>query len=231
MSERDDADRDDSDGDDPEGDNPDRIPTQAELDAEDLAELARRSQDRDEALLYPRPEADPGEPPAELVRQARAVWLGAALAGLICLLYGIVEFGSIGDALADRLRSDAAAAPAGQPSADSIDTYAVVLPVIALVISAVLLIGEGIFLRATWIHHSRNCRNFFLTIVVVHVLCIPVGLDLFYDYPGLWHGAVIVGWGQLGLLVLAGLMSLRRAVDDWLPTSTRLRPTRMLGAR
>ena len=33
-------------------DESDRIPTQAELDAEDLAAIERRSKDKDEAVLY-----------------------------------------------------------------------------------------------------------------------------------------------------------------------------------
>ncbi|NDK89586.1 hypothetical protein GYA93_08350 [Gordonia desulfuricans] len=210
---------------------PEHIPTQAELDAEDFAQLQRRSRDKDEANLYPGRPADPGPAPTALAVHARVAWWGSAIAGLVVWVYGIVDRSAIGDMLRSRMLTDAVAAPKGQPTDGQIDTYAAVLPVVALVVMVVLPIGEYLFLVAAASRHSRNCRNFFLTIVVVHLLCIPVGIDLFFDYPGLWSGAAVLGWLQFALLIVAGVMTLRRVVDRWLPESTRMRPSRMLRAR
>ncbi|MGW0037448.1 hypothetical protein [Gordonia sp. NPDC003376] len=210
---------------------PERIPTQAELDAEDLAQLRRRSRDADEANLYPGRPTDPGPAPVALVVHARIAWWGSTIAGLMVWVYGIVDRSTIGDLLRSRMLTDAVSAPNGQPTGDQIDTYADVLPIIALVIMVLLPIGEYLFLVAAATRHSRNCRNVFLTIVVVHLLCIPVGIDLFFGYPGLWSGAVVLGWLQFALLIVAGVMTLRRVVDRWLPESTRMRPSRMLRAR
>lgn len=209
---------------------PDHIPTQAELDAEDLAQLAHSSRDKDEANLYPGRPADPGPAPAALAVHARVAFWGAAAAGVVCLIYGFLNLGTIGDQLRDRMLTDAVATPKGEPSAEQIDTFANVLPIVGLVVLALFLLGEGLFLFATANHHSRSCRSFFLALVALNLLCIPVGLDLFFRYPPLWSGIVILGWLQFGLLVVAAVMSLRRSVNRWLPESTRLRPTRMMRA-
>lgn len=216
---------------DPSPDDPDRMPSQAELDAEDLAELQRTSADRDRANLYPARPKDPGPPPAALVLYARVAWWGAAVAGLVCIVYGMINLGAIQSLLLNRLLVDSVTTPKGQPTTAQMDTFASVLPVVGLVITALFLIGEYVFLVAAASRHSRNCRNFFLTLVVLNLLCIPVGLDLFFGYPTLWTGAVVLGWVQFALLVVAVVMTLRRGVDRWLPASTRMRPTKMLRVR
>lgn len=217
---------------DPASDDSDGIPTQAELDAEDLAELQKRSSaDRDRTDLYPRRPGAPGPAPAALTLHARVAWWGAALCGLICIGYGVMALGTIENALRDRMVADAVATPQGQPDVSQIDTMAHILPTAGLVITALFLVGEYAFLRAAATCHSRNCRNFFLAIVVLNLMCIPVGLDLFFRYPEVWSGTVVLGWVQFALLVVAAVMTVRRAVDRWLPTSTRMRPTRMFRAR
>ena len=212
-------------------DDPDRLPTQAELDAQDLAQMARTSRDKDQANLYPAPPSDPGPPPRVLTVGARVSFWGAATAGVVCLIYGIVWFNSISDALHHRMSSDAAAAPKGQPNAQQIDSSSVILPAVGLVILALFVVAQYVTLVAIASHHSRSARSFFLALVVLNLMCIPVGLDLFYDYPTLWSGAVICGWLQFGLLVLTAILTLRRPVGRWLPESTRIRPTRMLRSR
>ncbi|MEP9416188.1 hypothetical protein ABLE92_17905 [Gordonia sp. VNQ95] len=210
-------------------DDADRTPTQAELDAEDLAELRKRnSADRDRANLYPKRPGAPGPAPAALVLHARVAWWAAAVCGLICIVYGAVNLGATRDALRHRMLVDAVTTPKGQPTGDQITTFADVLPVAGLVIAALFLVGEYAFLVAAVSHHSRNCRNFFLAIVALHLMCIPIGLDLFFRYPELWSGSVVLGWLQFALLVIAAVMTLRRGVNRWLPESTRMRPTRML---
>ncbi|MGC4933492.1 hypothetical protein ACLQ3C_07400 [Gordonia sp. DT30] len=210
---------------------PDRTPSQAELDAEDLAELQRTSADRDRANLYPKPAGAAGPPPPVLALHARVTFWAAAAAGLACVVYGAINLGTIGDLLRDRMLADTVTTPKGQPSTSQIDTFASVLPVAGLVITVLFLIGEYLFLIAAANHHSRNCRNFFLALVVLNLMCIPVGLDLFFRYPSLWSGTVVLGWIQFGLLLVAAVMTLRRAVDRWLPESTRMRPSKMMRAR
>ena len=86
----------------PDPDQPERTPTQAELDAQDMAEIARTSKDRDVSALYPRREEDPGPPPVALVLHARVAWWGAAIMGLINVAYGFLNLGLIHDQLRQR---------------------------------------------------------------------------------------------------------------------------------
>ena len=212
----------------PAGDDWERIPTQAELDAQDLAELQRTSADRDHANLYPKRPEDPGPPPRALVVDARVAWWGAAVCGLIVVVYGAANISLISGLLRDRLLSDTAADPNVELSTDRIDAFANTAGIPMLVITVLLLVGEYLFLRAAATHHSRNCRNFFLAMIAVNLLCIPIGLDLLFRYDELWSGIVIVGWLQFALLLIAAVMTLRRSVNSWLPQSTRMRPGRML---
>jgi hypothetical protein len=212
-------------------DDADRIPTQAELDAEDLAAIARRSKDRDEANLYPERFDDPGPPPAALVLHARVAWWGAALAGLVSAVYGFVSMSTITDLLRARLVEGVVDDPRNASPADRVDSLAGFFPPFMLIMIVVFLAVEYALLVAAANHHSRNCRNFFLSAVVVNLLCIPIGIDLLFDYPEVPSAIAVLGWVQFGLLVVAALMTLRRSVNQWLPVSTRMRPTRMLRAR
>ncbi|GAC67135.1 hypothetical protein [Gordonia soli] len=206
----------------------DRVPTQAELDAEDLAELANTtSADRDRAQLYPRREDDPGIPPAPLVVHARVAWWGAAVAGLVSVIYGFLQLGMITDDLRTRLAEGVVEDPANASQAGQVDSLAGFFPPFMLVMIVVLLAIQYPLLTATATHHSRNCRNLFLTVVLINLLCIPVGVDLLFRYPDVWSAMVVIAWIQFGLLVLSALCTLRRPVNQWLPSSTRMRPTRM----
>lgn len=209
-------------------DDPDRLPTQAELDAEDLAAIERSSRDVDAAGRYPPREDDPGPPPAALARHARVAWWGAAVAGLICVGYGFTHLGTITDLLRQRLQEGVITDPRNASSADQVDSLARFFPPFMLVMIVVFLVVEYLLLRAAANQHSRNCRNFFLSAVVVNLLCIPIGVDLLFGYPDVSSLMPIIGWIQFGLLILASLFTLQRAVNQWLPPSNRMRPSRML---
>lgn len=214
-----------------EAEQPDRIPTQAELDAEDLRALEHSSRDRDHANLYPPRPVDPGAPPRALTHHAFAAWAGSAVAGLACMGYGFLNLGTIQDLLRERLLDGLRTDPRNAAPVDRIDSIASVFPPLMLVMIAVFLVIEYLLLTNTAARNSRNLRNFFLATAVINLLCIPVGTDLLFRYDELSSILPIVGWIQFGLLCLAALCSLRRVVDRWLPPSDRMRPTRMFRER
>ncbi|GAB83726.1 hypothetical protein RVF83_07895 [Gordonia rubripertincta] len=216
---------------DPHDRDPERIPTQAELDAEDLAELERSSRDHDQSALYPPRPADPGRPPVALALHARVVWWGAAVIGLILAVYGFFSLGTITDDLRQRLLEGVVTDPANSAPEDQVETLAGFFPPFMLVMIVVVLVIEYLLLMAAVTHHSRHCRNFFLAAVVVHLLCIPVGVDLLFRYPDISSTMVVLSWVQFALLVIAALLTVRRSVNTWLPESTRMRPTRMMRGR
>ncbi|WP_132992421.1 hypothetical protein [Gordonia zhaorongruii] len=208
------------------GDDPDRIPTQAELDAEDLAEIARKSKDAELRNRYPARPVDPGEPPRALVRDARIAWALAAVAGLVWIVYGFTHLSQITDLLSDRLRPGLENVPDVDPveKAGSMAefwplAFLIGLP-IAVALSWPLLV---------WIErgHSRNVRNVYLSVTVVLLLFVPVAADLLLNYPEMSGWVRAFAWVQFGLLILSALMTMRRSVSDWLPPSTRVRPIRV----
>ncbi|MEE4024494.1 hypothetical protein V1Y59_15520 [Gordonia sp. PKS22-38] len=212
-------------------DDPDRIPTQAELDAEDLAAIERSSRDRDDANLYPPPPGDPGPPPVALSLHARVAWWGAAVAGLVSVVYGFVNLGMITDLLRVRLLEGVVADPNNASPEEQVDSLAGFFPPFMLVMIVVFLAAEYALLVAAATQHSRTCRNFFLAAVVINLLCIPIGIDLLFEYPEVWSAMPVIAWLQFGLLIIAGLFTVRRGVNQWLPDSTRMRPTKMFRAR
>ncbi|NDZ92647.1 hypothetical protein G3I13_20820 [Streptomyces sp. SID6673] len=212
-------------------DDPDRIPSQAELDAEDLAEIARSSKDRDQANLYPPRTGDPGPAPVALTLHARVAFWGAAAAGLLSVVYGFVNLGLISDALRQRLLDGVIDDPRNASSQGQVDSLAGFFPPFMLIMIVVFLAVEYVLLVAAAHHHSRNCRNFFLAAVVVNLLCIPIGIDLLFQYPQVWSAMVVISWIQFALLIVAAIFAVRRSVNQWLPESTRMRPTKMMRAR
>lgn len=124
MTERGDGGFDLGDGQRPDPD----IPSQAELDAEDMAELAKRSSaDRDQDGPVRR--GDPGPAPIPLVKHAVGCFWAAAVAGAICMVYGFLNLGTIKDLLYTRLldgvRDDPGnAAPGGPDLRDLVDVPA-----------------------------------------------------------------------------------------------------------
>ncbi|MEO9329613.1 hypothetical protein [Gordonia aurantiaca] len=210
---------------------PERIPTQAELDAEDLAALARSSRDRDHDTLYPPRPTDPGPPPAALALHARVVWWGAAVIGLILTVYGFLEFGTITDDLRQRLLDGIANDPVNSAPQDEVDSLAGFFPPVMLVAIVLILAIEYPLLVAAATHHSRSCRNFFVAVCVVHLLCVPIGIDLLFRYPDIPSAMVVLGWLQFALVLVSALLTLRRPVNRWLPESTRMRPSRVFRGR
>lgn len=216
---------------DPAGRDPDRVPSQAELDAEDLAALERSSRDRDQAALYPARPGDPGRPPDALAVHARIVWWGAAVIGFVLTIYGFFNLGTITDDLRGRLLEGVVADPANSAPESEVDTLAGFFPPFMLVMIIVVLAIEYACLVTAATQHSRHLRNFFLAAVVVHLLCIPVGVDLLFRYPDVSSTMVVLSYAQFALLVVAALCTLRRPVNQWLPESTRMKPTRMMRGR
>ncbi|MBD0863243.1 hypothetical protein IA539_18885 [Gordonia sp. zg691] len=210
---------------------PESIPTQAELDAEDMAALERSSRDRDHATLYPPRPADPGAPPLALAVHARVAWWGAAVIGLVLTIYGFFNLGTITDDLRDRLLEGVVSDPANSAPEEQVDTLAGFFPPFMLLMIVVVLVIEYALLVNAATHHSRHLRNFFLAAVVVHLLCIPVGVDLLFRYPDVSSSMVVLSYVQFGLLIVAALLTLRRPVNRWLPDSTRMKPTRVLRGR
>lgn len=214
-----------------EAEDPDRVPTQAELDAEDLLAMERSSRDRDMANLYPPRPPQPGPVPAALALHARVAFWGAAACGLVSVIYGFLNLGTIKDLLRVRLLEGVVSDPRNTNPEEQVDSLANFYPVLMLVMIVVFLVIEYVLLVATVTHHSRNCRNFFLSAVVINLLCIPIGIDLLFRYPEIWGAMPIIGWLQFALLIVAGLFTLQRSVNQWLPESTRMRPSRMFRAR
>ncbi len=212
-------------------DDPDRIPTQAELDAEDMAAIEHSSRDRDEANLYPPRPGDPGPAPAALSLHARVAWWGSAIAGLISVVYGFLNLGMISDLLRARLLEGVVNDPRNASPEDQVDSLAGFFPPFMLATIVVFLVIEYALLVASVTHHSRNCRNFFLAAVVINLMCIPIGIDLLFDYPEVWSAMPVIAWLQFALLIVASVFTLRRNVNQWLPDSTRMRPTKMFRAR
>jgi protein-S-isoprenylcysteine O-methyltransferase Ste14 len=91
-----------------------------------------------------------------------------------------------------------------------------------------LLAIQSPLLVATSRRRSRGTRNVYVTMVVVMLLCIPMGIDLLFDYPSIPAALRVIGWVQFGLLLLSALFTLRRSVDRWLPPSERMKPSHLI---
>ncbi len=205
---------------------PDRIPTQAELDAEDMAEIARKSKDSEHRDRYPARPVDPGVPPLALTRDARVAWLIAGAACLVWVIYGFAHVSDITDLLADRLRPGLEKVPDVDP-AEKAKSMAAFWP-------PAFLIGIPVLMALTWpmlvaiaTKHSRNLRNVYMSTLVVLLLFVPVCADLLFNYPGSPRWVWAMAWVQFGSLILSILMTLRSSVGQWLPPSMRVRPMRV----
>ena len=204
----------------------DRIPTQAELDAEDLAEIARKSNDSDHRDRYPARPPEAGPAPAALVRDARVLWIASGIACVVWILYGLIEFGRIRSLMEERLMPGLA--PDLADAREKAHQLAGFWPI-------AFMVGIPLLLALTWPMlvwiakgHSRNLRSVYLSTIVVLVLFIPVCADLMFNYPEIPRWVGITAWIQAGLLVLSGLSTLRRDVGRWLPPSMRMKPMRMV---
>lgn len=207
-------------------DDSDRIPTQAELDAEDLAEIARSSQDRALTERYPQRQAEPGPAPTAITRDALYVWYLSAASALACIVYGFVTLGGITSRLADRLESQMGEVARIDPEATA-DSIAGFWPpalligwVIAMAITYPLLTGIAK-------HHSRNLRSVYAAACVVVALFVPLIADLLFAYPEVPTAFQVLAWVSAGALLLSVLVTFRGAVGRWLPETTRIRPSRV----
>ncbi|WP_018180281.1 hypothetical protein [Jongsikchunia kroppenstedtii] len=197
-----------------------RMPTQAELDAADLAELAEKQNAAPRQTLRPRPPTDPGPPPPAL-RWAMQLWIGAAVCAAIGVIYGFARLGTINDLIQPRLRE-------GVTKPDElhrVDSMAHWIPAACLVGAVILLAIQYPLLAAIGRHHSRNCRNFYVAAALAMLLSIPIGLDLLFGYHQIWVGLRVLGWIQFGLLAGSVVCLFGTGVNKWLPRSERIRPT------
>ena len=193
----------------------------AELDAMDMAEIAAGRTSADKHLR----DEDPGPPPASL-RYAMITWYMSAIAALFSVVYGFASLGTIGDALRARLADGVVRDPDNAAPASDIGSMSTTIPPILLVGIIVALAIQYPLIAAIARHHSRNCRNFYVTVVVVTLLAIPVGVDLLFAYSQVPTVESVIAWIQFGLLILSALFTFRRDVNIWLPPPMRLRPGR-----
>ncbi|AVL99373.1 hypothetical protein C6V83_02795 [Gordonia iterans] len=207
-------------------DDSEHIPTQAELDAEDLAELERSSRDADLAARYPRRPEDPGPPPTALTRDALICWYVAALAALACIVYGFATLGAAVDRLADRLEPQMAEVHQidGTRTAESMAAFwppALIAGwLVAIAITYPLLVAIGR-------HHSRNVRSIYAAVCILTVMFVPLISDLLFDYPEVPSVFRVAAWVSVAGLLLSVLMTFRGSVGGWLPASTRLKPSKV----
>ncbi|WP_026919751.1 hypothetical protein [Gordonia shandongensis] len=204
---------------------PDRIPTQAELDAEDMAEIARRSKDADHRNRYPSRPVDPGPAPAALTRHAPVLWAVAAVACLTWMIYGFVELGTVERLMVDRLLPGLTEMKGVDPTEKAESLASFWIPALLIGIPLVTLVTYPL-LRAIASSHSRNLRSIYAAVVVVTVLFVIVGADLLFAYPELPAFARIAAWVQCGALVLSVIVTMRGVVSAWLPPSMTIRPFR-----
>ncbi|KQR99819.1 hypothetical protein ASG12_03355 [Williamsia sp. Leaf354] len=205
---------------------PEPIPSLAELDAMDMAEIAAGRTSADKDLRN-----DDIGPPPRALQQAFVLWVGGAVAALASAAYGLINLGTISDALRGRLEEGIATDPSESAPATQVDSLSSTYPVIMLIAIVVLLAIQYPLLTAIARHHSRNCRSFYVTAVVLMLLCIPVGIDLLFDYPEVSPVMTVIAWVQFALLLLSALFTLRRSVNQWLPEPMRLRPGQMRSRR
>lgn len=199
------------------------LPSLAELDAADMARIAqgRTSKDKDHA------DVDDDTPPPASLYHAWLLWLGAAGAALIGAIYGFANLGSITDLLKGRLQEGVRDDPSNAAPADQIDSIAGFFPPAMLITTLVLLAIQYPLLVAVGRRRSRGARNIYVTMALVMLLCIPMGIDLLFDYSSVPAAIRIIGWLQFTLLLFSALFTLRRGVNQWLPSSQRMKPTQI----
>lgn len=200
-----------------------RIPTQAELDAEDMAEIARRSKVGDRQNRYPwRPE-DPGEPPVALVRDARVLWWIAAVACLAWAAYGLINLGWLEEMMTERLLPGLYDVPDVDPASKASSMADFWTPALLIGIPLFTALGYPLLVGVAK-SNSRNLRSIYLALITVAVLFTLVGADLLFGYDEVSVTIRILAWVQCGALVLSGLVTMRRSINQWLPVSMTVKP-------
>lgn len=204
-----------------------RRPTQAELDAEDLAEIAKDTERADLTGRYPRRETDPGPPPAVLTRGVVGAWWAAAAVWLICFGYGFATLGDITDRLRARLAPQMEGIPNVDAATESRSMGGVFPPALLIGLMAAMLISYPLLVGIAK-HHSRNLRSIYAALVVIIMLFIPACSDLLFNYPdtsALWR---VLMWIQFGALGVSVVLAFTSPVNRWLPPSMRVKPMRMV---
>lgn len=204
----------------------DRLPTQAELDAEDLAEIAKASEKRNLSNRYPTRPDEPGPAPIALTRDARVLWWIAAAFGLAWVIYGLANLSWLEDLMAVRLRPGLQDIPGVDPDSKALSMASFWTPA--------LLIGMPLFTALSYPlligivkMNSRNLRSIYIAVVAVTVLFTIVGADLLFNYPEVSSAWRVLAWIECGALILSVLVTLRRAPNEWLPkTSMVVKPFR-----
>ncbi|HEY9316032.1 hypothetical protein [Williamsia sp.] len=199
------------------------MPSLAELDAADMAtiEQGRTSKDKDHAYF------DEDTPPPASLYYARLLWLGAAGAATMGVIYGFLNLGMITDLLKGRLQEGVRDDPTNAAPTDQIDSIAGFFPPAMLITTLLLLAVQYPLLVAIGRRRSRGARNIYVTMALVMLLCIPMGIDLLFDYSDVPGTIRFIGWLQFALLLLSALFTLRRGVNQWLPPSNRMKPTQI----
>lgn len=202
-----------------------RLPTQAELDAEDMAEIARRSKDNDHVNRYPVRPVDPGPPPVALARDARIVWYVAGAACLAWMIYGLSNLSWLESLMADRLLPGLQTVKDIDPDSKAASMAGFWTPGLLIGIPLFTALGYPLLVGIAKAR-SRNVRSIYLALIVVTVLFTVVGADLLFGYEQVTVVARVLAWVQCGALVLSGLITMRRQVTDWLPASMTVKPFR-----
>lgn len=202
------------------------IPTQAELDAQDMAELAADRDRSDLTSHYPRPKADPGPPPWTLTTGAVYAWYLAAASALVCIVYGFATLGSEMDRLEARLKPQMADVTTidADATASSMASFwppaLLVGWVIALGITYPLLMGIAK-------HHSRNLRSIYAAVSVLVILFVPLVADLLFAYPEVSIAYRVLSWVSVGALIASVVLTFSGGAGRWLPASNRIKPSRV----
>ncbi|MBM7368368.1 hypothetical protein [Gordonia hydrophobica] len=202
-----------------------RIPTQAELDAEDMAEIARRSKDNDHTNRYPARPVDPGAAPTALTRDARIVWYLGAAACLAWMIYGLTNLSWLEQLMAQRLLPGLESVPDVDPNTESASMAGFWTPGLLIGIPVFTALGYPLLVGIAKTH-SRNMRSIYLALIVVTVLFTVVGADLLFGYDEVSVVVRVLAWVHCGALVLSGLLTLRKQVNEWLPQSMAAKPFR-----
>lgn len=190
-----------------------------------MAEIARKSKDNDHNNRYPARPVDPGAPPRVLTRDARIVFYVAAAACAAWMIYGFVNLSWLESLMAERLLPGLESVKGIDPDSKAVSMADFWTPGLLIGIPLFTALGYPLLVGIAK-GHSRNVRSIYLSLIVVTVLFTVVGADLLFGYPEV-NGAVrILAWVHCGALVLSGLITLRKQVNEWLPLSMAAKPFR-----
>ena len=190
-----------------------------------MAEIARRSKDNDHHNRYPARPVDPGTPPRALTRDARIVWYVAAAACAAWMFYGLTNLSWLESLMAERLLPGLETVEGIDPETKALSMAEFWTPGLLIGIPVFTALGYPLLVGIAK-GHSRNIRSIYLALMVVTVLFTIVGADLLFGYPEVSGVVRGLSWVHCGALVLSGLITLRKQVNQWLPLSMAAKPFR-----